>query len=359
LKQVIGLLTFLVIISAVTAQGPLGLPKPVLHKIGLIGQGIAISDIDPSDFELIKAGIGKLKVRFGGNTSILTAGILWLGDERYRLKDIEMGNKTISGNLYFNRTLVGSFSVSVVMKGGREVWAGSLSVNEASYNVYILSVRGRMKPLQIAENVVDVCKSHPKKCREIGKGIGNICDNLGTKDCRDKIKEFCTNHSDDRRCVAVFRVFCKDNLDDSRCRRELSEFCKANPKDEKCEKFCENYPRLCKKVVMKKVAKCLGIYAPVCGADNRTYTNKCLAEKAGVEVQYRGRCRKLGTTAESEVMRPVRRTVCSEDGDCEGKIRCVSACLTEECPENVPVCVEGRCRCKIRPVIPSRVGRVR
>ncbi len=35
---------------------------------------------------------------------------------------------------------------------------------------------------------------------------------------------------------------------------------------------------------------CILIYAPVCGANGRTYSNSCFAEAAGVEIDHEGEC---------------------------------------------------------------------
>ena len=36
---------------------------------------------------------------------------------------------------------------------------------------------------------------------------------------------------------------------------------------------------------------CFALWDPVCGADGKTYSNECFAELAGVEVNYKGRCK--------------------------------------------------------------------
>lgn len=244
---VCSIISLLMFSSIVIAQE---LPK--IKTIVHLGKGIAISTTDSKDFRLLKVGIATVTTRSAGEESELRVGVLVLDDVRYKLKDIQVGNGTISGSVYLNDTSVGSFEASSIMKGDLEVWVGTLSISGASYNVYILEAPRPIKPRELGEHISETCKGNPERCKVAIKGIGPAnCEKTPEEpSCRERIKNFCENNPKDQRCVALFRVYCMKHLDDARCREAVKEVCKENKDDERCrmmmlktsEIFCQKNP---------------------------------------------------------------------------------------------------------------------
>ncbi len=99
---------------------------------------------------------------------------------------------------------------------------------------------------------------------------------------------------------------------------------------------------------------CSDIYAPVCGTDNKTYSNDCLAKTAGVSISYRGQCGKpvaencgngICEAGEENFCRsdcisareecPLRRT-CAEGSVVQCSPAEFGGCRCDPCPENIP-----------------------
>lgn len=227
-------------------------PKPVIKTIGVMGQGLAVSQQSASDFERVQIAIARVAVSLADDRKAVETGILKMGGEAYRLRNVSISNASATADLYRNGTQVGTLSAAATVRSENEVWFGSLEISGKLYNLYILGIERKVKPLEKAENIRDKCKENPEECREIAKGIGNICDREDTENCRDKIKEYCEKNPDDNRCTAVFRAYCVTHMDDERCRNHLREFCKDNPGNETCTAFCKEHPLACLKAEAKE-----------------------------------------------------------------------------------------------------------
>jgi len=219
---------------------------PKIKIIGVLGRGIAVSTADPTSFKIVKAGIATVRVVIMDEETELKVGVLFLDGDKYVLKDIQIGNETVSGNIYSNDTQVGSFNLSLVIRGEHEIWFGSLSVSGQNYNVYVLEGKRPVKPEEVGEKIEDLCEKFPEKCTAIGKGVGGYpCEKEIDKSCREKIREYCEDHPNDARCVSVFREYCRSHLDDARCREGLMGYCKYNPTAKQCEEFCGKHLNVC------------------------------------------------------------------------------------------------------------------
>ncbi|UCC91719.1 MAG: hypothetical protein JSV39_00385 [Candidatus Aenigmatarchaeota archaeon] len=216
--------------------------KARIHKMGTLGSGIAISGTNPMDFELLKIGVAAVKVG-AEDTAAVRVGILYFGEDKYRLKDIVIVNGTATANIYYNGTQVGSISLDSYPKGDKEVWAGTLTLNGETYNAYVIQAKRLVKAVEKARRIFGYCEDHPAQCLRVMRGIGQvICDPEGEgTNCRERIRTYCENNPDDRRCVALRMAYCKQNLDDADCRAEFMERCKENVNEEVCDRLGEIY----------------------------------------------------------------------------------------------------------------------
>ena len=67
-------IVFAVSIAAAQLQGQT-VPKAVIHKLGVIGRGLAINPSDASDFKLAVIGIATVRVNLFGEEENVTVGL--------------------------------------------------------------------------------------------------------------------------------------------------------------------------------------------------------------------------------------------------------------------------------------------
>ncbi|MCD6557902.1 MAG: hypothetical protein J7K31_02605 [Candidatus Aenigmarchaeota archaeon] len=267
MKNLFAVLVVLLLVMPVFAQGPVGnaAAKPVIQKLAILGKGIATNPSDLMDFKIIKIGIGEVKVSLLGEETELVVGVLYLDSDKYKVKDVVLGNGSIEANLYSGEEKVGSINAESVEKEDTEVWVGTIDVGGATYNAYVLGAVRKARPLEIAQKVRSFCEENPTKCKAVVKAIGNrYCEKNPTDpSCREKVKSFCLNHPDDHRCKEIFKEYCVDNLDDARCRYALRVYCKNHPNEDRCkiflvqttEKYCLQHPKAPACVKVAKVRK--------------------------------------------------------------------------------------------------------
>ncbi len=261
------ILGIIVLMFCATVIAQPQLPKPKIKKLWILGSGLVISPSDPKVFKIAKFGLAKITVSLAGEETDLKVGILRFDNETYKIKDITVGNDTANGTIYSNNTQVGTFELSSVIKNKLVVWVGTFTINDETWNAYFMEAPRKVKPIELAEHVSTFCKEHPEKCKRYIKGIGpEYCEkNPEEPSCREKIKNWCKDHSTDTRCIALLRNYCRFNMDDIRCREEFREYCSKHPEDEKCkyfelkitEKFCEKHPldRKCLALEKKRIVE--------------------------------------------------------------------------------------------------------
>jgi hypothetical protein len=242
----IALVFVAVAVGSVTAEG-VGSQNPIrtqIRTMGALGNGLAISQSNPLDFQLLKIGIAGVDVIISNETETMKVGILYFGDTKYKLKDVVIGNGSASANVYDNDTQAGSISLNSYPKGDTEIWAGTLTLNGASYNAYVIQAHRLMKAEEKADKVKDYCENNPEKCKAAMKAVGQIiCDPATDGNCRDRIKNFCEQNPEDNRCKTLGVAYCRLHLEDSTCREQIIAACKLNSNGSACEKLGEVYEK--------------------------------------------------------------------------------------------------------------------
>ena len=196
--------------------------KPQIKTFGILGKGIASLPSDPLNFKIVKAGVGTVRMTVLDQQTEITAGVLFLDDQRYTLKNIVIGNGSASADIYINDTQHGSLSLTSVIKQETEIWAGTLTLDGTTYNTYIMGGHRAIKATELKEKVSEYCS-----------------ENRTDGNCRGKIEDFCESNPTDTRCLALFKAYClrKNNMDDSRCREFMLSWCKDKNETEDCRAF--------------------------------------------------------------------------------------------------------------------------
>jgi hypothetical protein len=159
-----------------------------VYQIFFAGTGIAVDPNDKLDFKYIRIIGGRvlvpqrnvseessnssdLEVKCANTTAgrercftFVRAGLLYLDKDRYTLRNIDFDNDSATASIYQNSTEVGSIALVKVMKMGRRMWVGTLTVGNTNYFAYIL---GADHPLLIGNTADEKAQERSdegKKC---------------------------------------------------------------------------------------------------------------------------------------------------------------------------------------------------
>ncbi|NIO22889.1 MAG: hypothetical protein GTN38_02580 [Candidatus Aenigmarchaeota archaeon] len=251
LTLAVALIAVLAIGASVMAQqvGAQNQIRSKIHTLGAFGNGLAISEDDPMDFELIRIGMAAIKVELADQEKTVKAGVLHFADEKYRLRDVVIGNGSVTANIYLNDTQVGSLSLDSYPKGEKELWAGTMTLNGKTYNVYLIQGRRVVKAVEKAQKAFEYCRNNPERCRAAMQAIGRnvICDPVTDENCRERIRTFCESNPEDARCKALRLAQCGLNLEDADCRAEIRGVCSNNATETACQRLGEVYNNMVQK----------------------------------------------------------------------------------------------------------------
>jgi len=150
------------------------LPKTVpttssVQAVFFTGTGIAVNPEDKLDFKYATIIAGRVLVpsssvsedsstspdlevkcsipTTSSNAKCFTfvrAGLLYLDKDRYTLRNVDFDNESATAVLYSNGTEVGSLSIIKVVKMGRIIWAGTVTVHNLNYYTYILGANNSL-----------------------------------------------------------------------------------------------------------------------------------------------------------------------------------------------------------------------
>jgi hypothetical protein len=326
----IAVAAMLVLAAPVFAQslGSQSMFRPQIKTFGILGSGIASLPSDPLNFKIAKLGVGTVRLIVLDQQTELTVGVLFLDDQRYTLKNIAIGNGSASADIYINDTQHGSLSLTSVIKGNMEIWAGTLTLDGTTYNTYILGGYRPIKAAELKEKVSEYCS-----------------ENRTDRNCGGNMEAFCESNPTDTRCLALFKAYCLrgNNMDDSRCRQYMLTWCKDRNETEECRAFA----------IERTGAYCTShAGTPVCNAiemkirNLTTAQNNYCAEHAdsiGCRAyckRYPDKCVPVETEPEPEPEPSEAELACTSSG---GTVATASCCLSADDFPNA--CLVGACGC--------------
>jgi len=159
-----------------------------VNQIFFAGTGIAVNPDNKLDFKYIRIIGGRvlvpqenvseessnssdLEVKCTNTTAgkercftFVRAGLLYLDKDRYTLRNIDFDNESATASIYQNGTEVGSMALVKVIKLGRRMWVGTLTVNSTSYFAYVLGADNPLLMGNTADEKAHGGSDEGKKC---------------------------------------------------------------------------------------------------------------------------------------------------------------------------------------------------
>ncbi len=208
--------------------------RPIKH-IFLHGAGISINSSDANDVLHAKMIVSAVNVvdreclraeeeRARVDCIIRkTIGLLSLDENNYRLREILVGEDSVSASIYLSEKdangTIGAISVKRIEKPSADIWAGTIVFTSGiQYNVYLLGVKREFSAAEAKESMGDYCKKHPRE---------RACRHLN----------LCKNHPDNPNCNEIKEKLCTGNAGDIRCRSFLKKHCTEKPEGVFCKKI--------------------------------------------------------------------------------------------------------------------------
>lgn len=138
--------------------------NPTLHTLFIAStQGVAVDQADSSNFVLAKIAVGRIvltkrlsrEANANGNPddearcnargrcfTVRRTGVLTIASKekvtRYHLKNIVVGEASVSAEVFLEKESVGSISLALVrMAGAHDAWTGTTAISGKNWNAYI------------------------------------------------------------------------------------------------------------------------------------------------------------------------------------------------------------------------------
>lgn len=214
--------------------------------------------------------------------------------------------------------------------------------DQEKFKDYIINISGdKEKQSEILDNLKSTTTNKPavqEKLLEVREKIlEKVIEKNEEKNCPAIVKpteESCKSgrlipKKDDRGCITEFKcVIPAEGIETpfSECKPVCKEIgTKSEGWYNSCTGELIKWAQ-CETTTTPGEGVCNFLWSPVCGKDEKTYSNKCFAKLAGVEIAYQGECKE-----------------CKEDSDCPQPNCGFGTTNAANCTGVQVRCIEGKC----------------